>query len=538
MSSEGLEYPQQTEPANRGPYAPNAPTCGERNGTDAWRCGSMLMVRDTTAGTVDSPGGSRKISAAAEEWAAARGLSVPTLECLGVASGTVFFPDAGQKLDAVFFQYADGWKARSIEGKRFVAGKGFKGSFWNLERVLGQSEVFIVEGELDACALVEAGVPVDRVLSVPNGAKERPADAPQEQRGYDYVREALAAGLSKAKRFVWCGDTDGPGLALRADMARLLGIARFWFVDWPEGCKDAGDLLRTDGPQALHDLVTEGALQWPVEGLYRLNEMPEPPPLVLWDPGFAEWESKVKLAPRTLSVVTGHPGHGKTAMWQQIWFQVVHRYGVPACMASFETRAKPHIRRQLRTLLAGRLEHDMTEQEKAQADAWISDRYVFLSHPDQRPTLDWFLDMAEVAVVRHGARIIQLDPWNRLEASRGRDESETEYIGRCLRSLHTFANDMNCHVQILAHPAKMDSARRGSAPGLEDISGSKNWENMVDQGFVVHRPTIFDGVERKTEAALYHRKARFEELGHPCKLAMNYQLTNGRYVSTDYAVGY
>jgi twinkle protein len=97
---------------------------------------------------------------------------------------------------------------------------------------------------------------------------------------------------------------------------------------------------------------------------------------------------------------------------------------------------------------------------------------------------------------------------------------------------------MNCHVQILAHPAKMDGTRRGQAPGLEDISGSKNWENMVDQGFVVHRPTIFDGVERKTEAALYHRKARFEELGHPCKLAMNYQLTNGRYVSTDYAVGY
>jgi twinkle protein len=45
------------------------------------------------------------------------------------------------------------------------------------------SEVFIVEGELDACALVEAGVPPDRVLSVPNGAKQKPADEPVEQRG-------------------------------------------------------------------------------------------------------------------------------------------------------------------------------------------------------------------------------------------------------------------------------------------------------------------------------------------------------------------
>ena len=494
------------------------------------------MVPDTTAGIVDLPEASPRISARAVEWASARGISVETLEALGVGSGMAFFPDAGKKLEAVFFRYGDGWKARSLDGKHFVSSKGFKLEFWNLERCLKSKAVYLVEGEMDACALVEAGVPANMVLSVPNGAKARPADEPADQRGYEYVKEALAAGLNKVSRFVWCGDGDGPGLALRADMARMLGAAKFWFVEWPEGCKDANDMLRTDGGQAVHDLVTEGALEWPVTGLYRLSELPEPTPLSLWSPGFPEWESKVMLAPRTLSVVTGHPGHGKTALWQQIWFQVLREYGVAACMASFETRAKPHIRRQLRTLYWGRLEHELSEQERAKADSWINDHYFFAIHAEQRPTLDWFLDRAEVAVVRWGARIIQLDPWNRLEGARGRDESETEYIGRCLRSLHAFAHDMNCHVQILAHPAKMDSARRGSAPGLEDISGSKNWENMVDQGFVVHRPEIFDGVNRKTEAVLYQRKARFEELGYPCKLQMNYQLSNGRYVSTDYQV--
>jgi twinkle protein len=500
------------------------------------RCGSMLMVPGSTAGIVGSRAEPPKISAEAVAWAKGRGISAETLGALGVGSGTAFFPDAGAKQPALFFRYAEGWKARAFPEKHFVASKGFKLAFWNLENVIGSKEVFIVEGELDACALVEAGVPANRVLSVPNGAKERPADAPQDQRGYDYAREALAVGLKDAKRFVWCGDTDGPGRALRADMARILGAARFWFVEWPEGRKDANDFLLTDGPQALHDIVTEGALQWPIDGLFRLSEMPEPAPLALWRPGFDEWESKVLLAPRTLSVVTGHPGHGKTVLWQQIWFQVVKHYGIAGCFASFETRAKPHIRRQIRTLLSGKLENAMSDQEKAKADAWIDERYLFLAHPEQRPTLDWFLDMAEVAIVRHGARIVQLDPWNRLEGSRGRDESETEYIGRCLRSLHGFAHDMNCHVQIVAHPAKMDSARRGTAPGLEDISGSKNWENMVDQGFVVHRPEVFDGVNRKTEAVLYHRKARFEELGYPCKLQMNYQLQDGRYVSADYKI--
>ncbi len=83
----------------------------------------------------------------------------------------------------------------------------------------------------------------------------------------------------------------------------------------------------------------------------------------------------------------------------------------------------------------------------------------------------------------------------------------------------------------------MDSARRNTAPYLEDLSGSKNWDNRCDQGFTIHRPKIFDGGQRKTEAVLYHRKARVEELGYPCKLSLDFDLTRDRYVSTDYTSG-
>jgi hypothetical protein len=46
---------------------------------------------------------------------------------------------------------------------------------------------------------------------------------------------------------------------------------------------------------------------------------------------------------------------------------------------------------------------------------------------------------------------------------------------------------------------------------------------MVDQGFVVHRPKMFDGKERLTKAELHHRKARFEELGYPCVLDLDFK---------------
>lgn len=476
---------------------------------------------------------SSPIKAEAAAWLQSRGFSSATLAQLDVGSGTTFFSDLDRKAPAIFFRYQDGWKARAYPEKAFVAGGGFKLSFWNLGQVLAANpaEVFIVEGECDAIALVEAGIPAESVLSVPNGAKIKPAEDPKEMRGYDYVYEALSAGLSKVKRFIWCGDSDTAGRSLREDMVKILGAARFHFVEWPDGIKDANEMLLKDGAQALRELVWDGALPWPAMGLYRLSELPEPPQLVLWRAGFPEWESKLCLAPRTMSVVTGHPGHGKTALWTQIWQSVVDKYGVVFCGASFETRPKPHIRRQLRTLLMGDLEYNLSDEDKRSADNWINDRYLFLVHPENRPTLEWFLEMAEIAVIRHNARIIQVDPWNRLEGSRSSSENETDYIGRCLRALHTFSVDMNCHVQILAHPSKMDGNRRGSPPQLEDIAGSKNWENMVDQGFCVHRPKMFERGEIKTKTVLYHRKARFSELGHPCKLNLDYRLAEGRYVA-------
>lgn len=460
-------------------------------------------------------------------WFKTRGISQATLDKMPVGIGTVF-----QGKPAVYFQYRDGWKARTFPDKKFTAGGGFKATFWNLDAVLmaKPGTVYITEGEIDALAIIEAGIPEYQVLSVPNGARDRPSEDPFSQKGYAYALDALREGLGQVQRFVWCGDADEPGLILRDDMLKVIGAARFMYVTWPDGVKDANEMLLKEGAEAAHELLVHGAILWPQAGLYRLSELPAVPPLVIWEPPLPGFEGRVRLAPRTLSVVTGQPGAGKTQLFSEIWFRTIKSYNLVACIASFETGPVPHLRRQLRTLLTGHLETDLSEAERSQADAWINERYLFLLHPEQRPTLEWFLECAETAVVRHGAKIIQLDPWNRLEATRSYRENETEYIARCLRSLYVFAQDMDCHVQIIAHPAKMDGPRRGQPPTLEDISGSKHFENMVDQGFVVHRPQMFEGTDRKTETAFYHRKARFEDLGFPCKIMLRYDLSQRCYV--------
>ena len=288
------------------------------------------------------------LSATAVQWAADRGISRSTLERAGVGSGMARMPEAGE-CEVIAFPYRRNGtvinvKYRALKAKSFKQQEGGELRFWNLDDVLrDKSErVYITEGEMDALALLEAGAPMSEVISVPNGAPIRVSDKPDEMGRYRYVDAGLEEGLSNCKKFVLATDNDAPGRALREDLVRLLGAARCYFVEWPGDIKDANQFLAKNGAADLAMFLEEDVREWPVTGLYGLLDIPEPPPLEIWRPGFPAWESKLAFAARTVSVVTGHPGHGKTTLMVQILYQTCRDYEIKAPIASFETRAKPH----------------------------------------------------------------------------------------------------------------------------------------------------------------------------------------------------
>jgi len=487
-----------------------------------------------------------KLSANALAWAKDRGLSASTLERLGVVSGTASMPPDGHKCEVIAFPYKSGAevvnaKYRTLDGKAFRQREGGEQRFFNLDSVLnGEVEkIYIVEGEPDACALVEAGFDIATVLSVPNGAPAQSVESPDDADRYRYVREALQEGLGRFRQFVLLTDNDAPGQALRQDLVHLLGPARCLYVDWPAGVKDANDALVQWGPEDLRLFVQDGEKEWPVAGLYCLSEIPEPEPLTIWKPGFAEWENKLAFAPTKLSVCTGQPGHGKSTLMTEVWYRIARAYGITVCMASFETQAKPDHRRNIRSFMFGKLEKDLMDAEKAEADAWNDEHFRWLVHPEGRPSLRWILDTAEAAVVRSNARAIVLDPWNGIHHDIPDGMRETDYIGQALDNVMDFARDMRVHFQIIAHPAKSYSPeQRKFRPALEDIAGSKHWDNKPDQGLCVHRPVMFKDGERQTVAELHILKCRFPDLGYPCVLNLDYDLATGCYRSTDYAMRY
>ena len=79
----------------------------------------MTIQGGITAGIVAGTAQSLRISPPAIAWCESRGISPETLAQLNVASGTAFFPDLEKKLEAVFFRYCEGWKARAMAEKSF-----------------------------------------------------------------------------------------------------------------------------------------------------------------------------------------------------------------------------------------------------------------------------------------------------------------------------------------------------------------------------------------------------------------------------------
>lgn len=376
-------------------------------------------------------------------------------------------------------------KHRRIDEKQHSMDKGGKLCLWNAGVLSGPGEVIITEGEFDALAVMAAGF--ERVVSVPNGAPAERIDDPVNANRYGFLWEHEAA-LKQIETFVLATDADKPGRALAHDLAAILGPERCKFISYPEGCKDLNEVLLAHGEREVVRLIAE-AKHFPVKGLYQLSDFPEAAELRSMETGIAALDDHLRIVLGSFTVFSGYSNMGKSTVLNTILAHCIDR-DVPVCVASFETAPKPILRDGIaRALIGCSFEQFPSHPQREQAYAQIERRLSVISNSlddDTDIDLDYFLEVARVAVIRHGAKVIVLDPWNELEHKRGRDETETDYIGRAIRALKRFAKRYNVSLWIVAHPTKPQG--KSGPPGLYDIAGSANWANKADYGLIYHRP--------------------------------------------------
>lgn len=350
----------------------------------------------------------------------------------------------------------------------------------------GQWPVVITEGEWDALAAIQAGVPA--VVSVPNGAPGKPTADLDTAKRYEWV-DRHAADLAQVREFIIAADDDQAGWNLRADLVALLGADRCRFIEYPFPSKDLNEVLLDYGAERVANVLFT-AKPYPVQGLYSLDDFPERGEVRSYAVGVDPLNDLIRIVPGTLTVLTGYSNMGKSSLMNAIVGYSL-RENFPVCMASFETEAKPILRDGLRAAILRCASHELPKHpDLAHADACLKERLTIISQAvdeDLEMDLGKFLDLCRVAVVRHGAKLIVLDPWNELEHKRRRDETETDYIGRAIRAIKLFAKKHEVAFWLIAHPTKPQQGG-SKIPGLYDISGSANFANKADYGLTYHRP--------------------------------------------------
>ena len=141
------------------------------------------------------------------------------------------------------------------------------------------------------------------------------------------------AMLDKAKRLIIATDRDSAGEALGAERARRIGRERCWNVVYPDGCKDANDVLMRDGAEELYG-VWEDADPWPVEGLFEASDFFDESDKLFVE-GFADKLSTgipavdelFSPSPGLLTIVTGILSHGKSTFVDQLLVNLAKEQG-------------------------------------------------------------------------------------------------------------------------------------------------------------------------------------------------------------------
>lgn len=470
-------------------------------------------------------------------WLSQRGISKETADKAKLFSADKWFARLNKSADCIGFPYfRDGAlvaaKYRSFPEKDFTQDSGGAHDFFLIDSVDTTKPLIIVEGEIDALTLMEAGIP--NAVSVPSGAPIKVADGkvlPSEDKKFAYVWNARAV-IDAVPYVILATDQDGPGQALAEELARRIGkekcrVAKF-------DAKDLNDIFTDptrEGQKSVQDVIDRAA-PYPVSGLSdagtyedRINDLFNKGTGKGYSTGYSSVDSIYTVAPGQLTVVTGYPSSGKSNFIDQVMVNLAKTSDWKFAVCSFENQPEIHITR-LMEIYTGKRFFDgkdrMTQHDRDQAFAWVKEHFLFIDSQGEEPnTLDSILERARVAVKRMGVRGLVIDPYNYIDLNRD-NATETEAISNMLTRVQKFCKAHEVHTFFIAHPSKINRAGvEQPRPDGMSISGSMAWWAKTDCGITVHRQ------EQYVEIAVW--KCRYRWVGTQGETSLLYSKTAGTY---------
>ena len=366
-------------------------------------------------------------------------------------------------------------------GKKFSSTPGVTRGLYNIDALSKDTNrpIVITEGEIDCLSVMQAGFL--RAVSVPDGWTERGNKT-------DALLEA-EADLRRSPYVIVAGDNDKA-------VANLLRGHDVRSVVWPDGCKDANDVLVMFGEGKVAECLQAARRIDPPGGfITSLLDLPPMSDRRVLRCGLDWLDGRVAFELGAMSVGTGTPGAGKSTMTTFFAHHVAKSERVRVGFLSFETH--PHrTRDHLCRLEMGMPFDQMSGVQAREFFNRCGDAFRIVHRTFENDTghhLGWLESMIETLAVRDQCKWVIIDPWNELEHLPENGESLTNYINFALQRIRQLAEALEIHITVVAHPKKMDMGRDPRPPLGYDIADSAAFANKPSLGFSVHQAKTEDG---------------------------------------------
>lgn len=364
-------------------------------------------------------------------------------------------------------------KYRAIPEKKFWTDADCEPSLFGWQAIPRDARtVIVVEGELDALAMYDYGMPA---LSVPFGGGDKDKQAWIE---HEFDR------LSCFDEIVLCMDADKAGEQAVAEIVKRLGRERCRVAKLPR--KDANQCLIDGVPPAEVQKAIREARSLDPENLRSAADYED----LVWQE-FAQraggevgirlpWDKcreSVVLRQGETSLWAGINGHGKSQIIGHVAVEAIQA-DYKVCVASLEFLPQKMLRR-LQVQQTG-TRSPSESQSRMLSRYWRDRLWVF--DPGTKQKSDVLLETMGYAVKRYGIDLFVIDNLAKLGIAEDEYATQAAFVDR----LTDFSRTYNTHCALIHHVKKTDRGEN-SPPEKGDVKGSGGITDLVDSVFTIWR---------------------------------------------------
>lgn len=477
------------------------------------------------------------------------------LDSRGISENTAKAAKIAQKGQTLVFNYYLGGrivnaKYRAIgEKKMWQHGEAPKRVLWGIDNVKGCDRVIICEGEMDALSFYEIGETC--AVSVSQGAPNTGSNVGTKLRCLDNCAEQLR----DKKEIIIAVDNDANGVYLESILVSRFGPSKCKVVKYPQGCKDANDVLSKFGPDRLKECLVK-AEPVPIDGVITVGSVRQKMRNIKkhgvqkgLDIGIPVLADHFSFYKGWWNLYTGIPNSGKSEYVMYIMLCMSVRYGWKWAVFSPEHWPAEDFYLDVVEKFNGNRLTFIDDIDFELSMDFVEEHFFFVYHGEDEDetktdeqrgykkqkenTRANIMQSIKELCFSRGIDGFLIDPYNQMvkDSSDPRGERTDQELERALGQVDRLCKTHNLCGNVVAHPRTMykdNNEMDYKCPTAYQISGGAMWYNKAYTITSVHRPFNQSNKDDKSVIIDVQKVKSHKRAGRPA--SVNMKFSHGWYI--------